>query len=101
MLGLMLDHFRKRGVWRDQMPCVVCMVCLPKGTLLPGLCVVRQLSSQLCRRWYWLRYGMEPQRPVPSFTKEVHPRLAKRPLVSNGRLVNRGLTSLVKEATEN
>ena len=37
--------------------------------------------------------------PVASFTKEVNPRLAKRPLVFNGCIVNRGLTSLVKEAT--
>ena len=37
--------------------------------------------------------------PVVSFTKEVNPRLDKRPLVFNGRLVNRGLTSLVKETT--
>ena len=42
--------------------------------------------------------------PVPSssvacFTKEVNPRLAKRPLVFNGRLAYRRLTSLVKEAT--
>ena len=36
---------------------------------------------------------------VVSFTKDVNPRLAKRPLVFNGRLANRGLTSLVKEAT--
>ena len=35
---------------------------------------------------------------VASFTKEVRPRLAKRPLELNGRLANRGLTSLVKEA---
>ena len=34
--------------------------------------------------------------PVASFTKEVNSRLAKRPLVFNGRLANRGLTSLVK-----
>ena len=27
------------------------------------------------------------------YYKEVNPRLAKRPLVSNGRLANRGLTS--------
>ena len=37
--------------------------------------------------------------PVASFTEEVNPRLAKSPLVFNGRLANRGLTSLVKEAT--
>ena len=36
---------------------------------------------------------------VASSTKEVNPRLAKCPLVFNGRLANRGLTSLVKEAT--
>ena len=36
---------------------------------------------------------------VAYFTKEVNPRLAKRPLKTNGRL-NRGLTSLVKEATD-
>ena len=34
-----------------------------------------------------------------SFTKEVNRRLAKRPLKTNGRLVNLELTSLVKEAT--
>ena len=33
------------------------------------------------------------------FTKEVNLRLAKRPLKFNGRLANRGLTSLVKDAT--
>ena len=37
--------------------------------------------------------------PVASFTKEVNLRLAKCRLVFNGCLVNRGLTSLVKEAT--
>ena len=36
---------------------------------------------------------------MASFTKEVNPRLAKRPLVFNVRLTNLGLTSLVKEAT--
>ena len=33
------------------------------------------------------------------FGKEVTPRLAKRPLKTNGRLANLGLTSLVKEVT--
>ena len=37
--------------------------------------------------------------PVAYFTKEVNPRLANCPLVFNGCLANRGLTSLVKEAT--
>ena len=36
---------------------------------------------------------------MASFTKEVNPQLAKRPLVFNGRLANSGLSSLVKEAT--
>ena len=36
---------------------------------------------------------------VAYFTKEVNRRLAKRPLKTNGRLANRRLTSLVKEAT--
>ena len=35
------------------------------------------------------------ERNVASFTKEVNPRLAKRPLKTNGRLANRGLTALV------
>ena len=38
--------------------------------------------------------------PVVSFTKEVNWRLAKRSLKTNGRLANRQLTSLVKEATD-
>ena len=37
--------------------------------------------------------------PVASFTKEINLRWAKRPLKTNGRFANRGLTSLVKEAT--
>ena len=36
---------------------------------------------------------------MASFTKELNQRLAKRPLVFNGRLANRWLTSLVKNAT--
>ena len=38
--------------------------------------------------------------PAVFFTKEVNPRLAKRPLKTKGRLAYCGLTSLVKEATE-
>ena len=37
--------------------------------------------------------------PVACFTKEVNPWLAKRPLKTNGRLANHGLTSLAKQAT--
>ena len=36
---------------------------------------------------------------VVSFTKEVDPQLAKRPMIVNGRLANRGLSSVIKEAT--
>ena len=36
---------------------------------------------------------------MASFAKAVNQRLTKRPLVFKGRLANRGLTSLVKEAT--
>ena len=36
---------------------------------------------------------------VAFLTKEVNPRLAKRPLKIKGRLTNRESTSLVKEAT--
>ena len=35
-----------------------------------------------------------------SFTQEVNPRLVKRPLKTNGRLANLGLTSFAKQATE-
>ena len=44
-------------------------------------------------------FALVTQTPVASFTKEVNPRLAKRRLVFNGRLANRRLISLVKEAT--
>ena len=51
------------------------------------------------------RLDIDPQTrnilaPVASFTTELNSRLAKRPLVFNGRLADCGLTSLVKEATE-
>ena len=39
--------------------------------------------------------------PEASFTKEINPRLAKRPFKTNGRKANHGLASLVKEATGN
>ena len=38
--------------------------------------------------------------PVASFTKEVIPQLAKRPLKTNEHFANRWLTSSVKEATK-
>ena len=42
---------------------------------------------------------VEALAPVASFTKEVNPRLAKRPLKTIGFLANRELIFLVKEAT--
>ena len=42
---------------------------------------------------------MASRRPVASFTKEVNPRLTKCPLEISECLANRGLTSLVNEAT--
>ena len=55
-----------------------------------------------CRRLVLVDYIYEilfTLAPCGLFTKEFNPRLGKRPLVFNGRLVNRGLTSLIKEAT--
>ena len=49
------------------------------------------------RRYTWAQFS---NTPVAPFTTEVTPELAKRPLVFNGRLTNRGLTSLVKVAKE-
>ena len=51
------------------------------------------LAGQAAYSWPAFDISM----PVASFTKEVNPRLAKRPLKTNGRLANRELTSLVKE----
>ena len=70
--------------------------------------VIQLISSQHCFR-YWLEKPLPEWMmtqfadtyvlPMASFTNAVNPRLAKRPLIFNGRLANRGLTSLVKEAT--
>ena len=63
-------------------------------------CVVAK-NVELCRSYLKYTVGEEALHltPVASFTKEVSPRLAIPPLIFNGRLANRGLTSLVKEAT--
>ena len=59
------------------------------------------LQSSVC----WVSMWGQPQFPICQvktvvlFTKEVNLRLVKCPLVFNGRLANRGVTSLVKEAT--
>ena len=59
----------------------------PPGLMFP----VDPMSTQAC---------LILPRTVASFTKEVNSRLAKRPLKTNRRLANRGLTSWAKEATE-
>ena len=64
----------------------------------PGTLTLNQVTKSLkliSRFDYTL-----PPTPVSSFTKEVNPRLAKCPLVFNGRLANCGLTSLVKEGPD-
>ena len=50
-----------------------------------------------CTYFYWT--FITPFSLLASFAEEVNSRLAKCPLVFNGRLANCGLTSLVKEAT--
>ena len=68
---------------------------------------VNELSNSLpfIRRWLTAktggieRVGSLLYEPAASFTKEGNPRLAKHPLVFNGCLANRGIISLVKEAT--
>ena len=44
--------------------------------------------------------GLKDQTTVTAFPKEVYTRLVKHPLVFNGCLANRRLTSSVKEAAE-
>ena len=56
---------------------------------LRHVCMV--MKNQMVIKLHWLHIS-------GLFTKEVYPWLAKRPLVFNGRVANRGLTSL-KEAT--
>ena len=48
------------------------------------------------RNDWLLWYSWVQNWPVAFFDKDVYPRLAKRLLNINGRLANRGLTSLVK-----
>ena len=74
----------RTGVLSDIKEHKVTQLCYP-------YCAYIEESSTIFMPW---RYTS-----VASFTKEVHQRLAKRPLVFIGRLANRWLTSLVKEAT--
>ena len=68
--------------------------------------VPREQTDAACCSQKWKCPSMQPSispsvpwTPVASFTKEVNRPLAKCPLKPNGRLANRRLTSLVKEAT--
>ena len=64
--------------------------------LLPKTLILQQASSLTSDgRIHFCTFSP----PVASFSKEAKPRLAERPLKTNGRLANRGTTSLVKEAT--
>ena len=54
--------------------------------------MLREWGERLLMAWL-------PLSLVASFIKEVNSRLAKHPLIFNGRLANRELTSLVKETT--
>ena len=58
------------------------------------------MNQYLCRiTWHGTKASVELLgTPVVSFTNKVNPRLAKRPLKTNGRLANLELSSLVKEA---
>ena len=55
-------------------------------------------QADIVRPW-WLQLDGYPGTTTsgPLSTKEADPRLAKRPLVRNGRLANRGSTPLAKE----
>ena len=65
-----------------------------------NFCIFCQVGLIWMRRIQY-RFGNGLVPPVASFTKNINPRLAKRLLKISGRLANRGLPSLVKEATGN
>ena len=74
------------------------------GCLIYLLCRVwhRHASHEAfvgCTYYMGLTHWGGNKMPLASFTKEVNPLLAKRPLVFNGRLANLGSTSFVKGAT--
>ena len=71
-----------------------------KGAMASAAMVLSMYDDFLSQQYdsYIGTFNIE-MTPVASFTKEVNRRLAKRPLKTNERLANFGLTSLVKEAT--
>ena len=63
-----------------------------------GIVLDNQRVACKVPNWHQRRQSAVPlHATVASFTMEVKPRLAKRPLVFNGRLANRGLTSLGRQ----
>ena len=78
------------------------MICFKEHLLID----TKRLSwpNQSCGKVDWFfadhEYFSDASfRPVASFAKEVNLRLAECQLKTNGRLVNLGLTFLIKEAT--
>ena len=83
-----------------------CQIANISRTKLQNLNVFVSPYSCLCaiywsQKMYSYSFSIANARnsTVAPFTKEVNRRLAKRPVVFNGRLANRGFTSLVIEAT--
>ena len=75
------------------------MVLLTVVTIVSGTGVHLRVILQWVMSLKIILLTLPPLVPVASFTKEVNLRLAKSPLKTKGCLANRGLTSLVKEAT--
>ena len=115
MLVLKLIHVSKRGPWslftgcqphRSQLCLCHCMDCIIMDIIFCKACPY-ELHTAWCDSFYCVYlttscgsvWCIQPYSPVASFTKEVNPPLAKRPLVFNGHLDNCWFTSLVGEAT--
>ena len=116
MLGLKLNYVRKRGqvnlLWANvfQVMCILIKdlqepepLCNMK-TIFRGIGIsimkINGHETILSLYLYTDKTVFLLKRiPVDYFAKEANPRLAKRPLETNGRLVNLVLLSLIKEAT--
>ena len=86
------------GYWKDLSQCHGCDPLIKRfmGPTWGSSGADRTQVGPMLAPWTLLS-GYWHASTVASFTKEVHPRLAKRPLIFNGRLANPGVTSLVKE----
>ena len=96
-VGAILSRSQYVNVWVLEWQCFALKSYI-YPELLDYVCTEPWVEPLKSYHWDWFGHW-NCWRPVASFTKEVNPRLAKRPLKTNGRLANRGLTSLVKEAT--